>query len=82
MTIAGVAPAGFEGLDPAAPADAWITLASLARLEQSRLFGVTASDPVSFGAGAALLVVTMLGATLVPARRATRVSPLTALRVD
>ena len=71
---------------------AWLVAAGLAigtaaavaltRLVQSLLFGVTASDPVSFGGGAALLAVTMLAATLVPARRATRVSPLAALRVE
>ncbi len=33
MTIVGVAPASFVGLDPATPADAWITFATLALLE-------------------------------------------------
>ncbi len=33
MTIAGVAPASFVGLDPATPADAWITFGTLALIE-------------------------------------------------
>ncbi len=54
----------------------------LARLVASMLFGVTGSDPLSFGAGAGLLAVTMLAATIIPARKATRVDPLGALRGD
>jgi predicted permease len=71
---------------------AWLVAAGLAigtaaasiltRLVQSLLFGVTASDPLSFAASAALLVITMLLATLIPARRAARLSPLAALRTD
>jgi predicted lysophospholipase L1 biosynthesis ABC-type transport system permease subunit len=55
---------------------------ALTGLVRSLLFGVTASDPLSVLAGAALLVVTMLVATLIPARRAMRASPLAALRMD
>ena len=51
---------------------AWL----LTRLMRNLLFGVTASDPVSFVAGGGLLVVTMLVATLIPAGRAMRASPL------
>ena len=54
----------------------------LTRFVESMLFGVTASDPVSFAAGAGLLMLTMLVATVIPARRATRVDPLGALRGD
>lgn len=54
----------------------------IARLVEALLFGVTAADPVTFAGTAALLALTMLGATLVPARRAVRVDPLAALRVD
>ncbi len=49
---------------------------------QALLFGVTPADPLSFAAGATVLAVAMLVATLIPARRATRVDPLAALRVD
>jgi putative ABC transport system permease protein len=54
----------------------------LSRLVRSLLFGVTPSDPVSFLVGGCLLVVVMLAATLIPARRATTLSPLAALRAD
>ncbi len=46
------------------------------------LFGVTARDPLTFGSVALLLLVTAVGATYVPARRATRVAPTEALRAE
>jgi ABC-type lipoprotein release transport system permease subunit len=49
---------------------------------RSLLFGVGAADPVSFIGVAALLLLVAVGATLVPALRAARVSPLVAIRVD
>ena len=54
----------------------------LTRLIASMLFGVTGSDPLSFAAAAVLLALTMLLATILPARRATRVDPLNSLRGD
>ena len=53
-----------------------------ARAMRSLLFGVGSADPVSFVGVAALLMLVAVVATLVPALRASRVSPLTALRVD
>ena len=52
----------------------------LARLTSSFLFGVTAGDPLTFGGITLLLVLVALLACSLPARRATRVSPITALR--
>jgi predicted permease len=60
------------------------TLVALAaaRAMSSLLFGVGATDTVSFGGVAALLFLVAVAATLVPALRAARVSPLIAIRTD
>jgi ABC-type antimicrobial peptide transport system permease subunit len=50
------------------------------RLLTSFLFGVTAGDVATYVAIVAIVGVTGLVATLVPARRATRVDPVIALR--
>src|SRR3989449_23980 len=49
---------------------------------QNTLFGVSARDPITYGAVAALVTLVSLVATLVPARRATRVDPMIALRAE
>lgn len=54
----------------------------LARFADALLFGVSASDPITFGGTAILLALTMIVATVIPARRAVHVDPLAALRVD
>jgi putative ABC transport system permease protein len=51
-----------------------------ARLMSSLVFGVSARDPVTFVAVPAVLALAVLAACLVPAWRATRVSPMEALR--
>jgi len=55
---------------------------ALTRFVGTFLFGVTASDPVAFAAGTLVLALPMTVATVIPARRATRVDPLAALRGD
>jgi putative ABC transport system permease protein len=49
---------------------------------QNILFGVSARDPLTYGVVVALITVVSLVATLVPARRATRVDPMIALRAE
>jgi predicted permease len=48
----------------------------------STLFGVQAQDPTTFAAVVGLVAAVSLVATLVPARRATRVDPMAALRTE
>lgn len=57
---------------------AWL----LTRLMQKLLFGVTASDPLTFAAVSALLALVAALAASVPGLRATRVDPLIALRSE
>jgi putative ABC transport system permease protein len=54
----------------------------LTRLASTLLFGVSPADPLTFASVSAFILVVAFAACVVPARRATRVDPLAALRQD
>jgi len=52
----------------------------VSRFLETLVFGVKSYDPLTFGAVTALLILISMVAVLIPARRATRITPLVALR--
>ena len=55
---------------------------ALTRVLDSLLFGVTTADPLTFAAVSGMLMTVLVVAAYLPARRATRVDPMIALRTD
>ena len=68
---------GVLGLGAGLLLSVWLT-----RLIARDLFGVTPTDPVTLAAASAVLLGVVLLATFLPARRATRIDPLQALRTE
>jgi predicted permease len=54
----------------------------LSRRVESQLFGITPNDPMTLAAGGSLLLLVALTAGFIPARRATKIDPILALRAD
>jgi putative ABC transport system permease protein len=55
---------------------------ALSRLAKSMLYGVEAADPLTLAAVSAILICVTAAACLIPARRATKVDPLVALKYE
>jgi predicted permease len=77
MVIAGVLSPVLVGLGIGG-----LAIAPLTRLIETFLFQVAPSDPLAIGGAAVILIAAAVIAAYVPARRATTIDPLTALRAQ
>ena len=77
MVVSEAARIGFSGI-----AIGLVGSLAFARLLGAQLYGVRPHDPVSFGCAALLLLAVTLVAGYIPARRASSLDPVVALRSD
>jgi putative ABC transport system permease protein len=83
LAVAGVAIGVVGAYFATALVQSWVVGAYFATaLVQSWLFGIEKTDPVTMGATALGLIAIAFVASYVPARRATKVDPLVAMRSD
>jgi ABC-type antimicrobial peptide transport system permease subunit len=68
---------GLAGISIGAPAAIGFNL-----LVRQHLAGITGSDPIGFTTIALLLMLVILAASWIPARRAMRIDPMQALRLN
>jgi putative ABC transport system permease protein len=77
MLLASGAKLSIAGLAIGVALSAWVT-----RAVESQLYGITPHDPLTVIGAAAVLLAVSLAATYIPARRATRIDPMLAVRSD
>jgi len=82
ITFVGPTPNLLELLGDKTAARKLAAAAGLTRLMTTILYGVSATDPLTFSAVAIVLTLVALVACYIPARRAMRVDPIVALRHD
>ena len=56
-------------------------VAAVSQLARSVLFGIAPHDPLTLGTTAAILLTVVLAASWLPARRAARINPVSAMRI-
>ena len=77
LVLREVAAMAIVGIVGGLAAAFWLT-----RQVQSQLFGLSPNDPLTLGVATVLLAVVAIGSGYIPARRATSIDPLIALRSD
>jgi ABC-type antimicrobial peptide transport system permease subunit len=58
------------------------TALALSRVMAGYIYGIKSTDPLTFAGAAVLLMLSALAACYIPARRAMRVEPMQALRIE